>query len=266
MEMMSYKERIRKIKERGYMTGLNGLAPLPPEKIPELYHEKEYTASDNWLKMVYAREYYRGEADRRERQGNKVIEVDSKKALIFSRVRKAEQAFQLGMEARERTKSREFITDEKLNGLLEGVASINERQGCMDAWLAGFHLADEEKGDDDCDTVFRLNFDKMKDMREAYELGDEPEEGTEANKVFHSYCQCVKLLDLWGCDRYAKCLSCPGKFRIHGDRQDRYGSRDYDWCEEDCSDVDRAISDICADYIGDLEEYYTEEVSADVTD
>ena len=52
------------------------------------------------------------------------------------------------------------------------------------------------------------------------------------------------------------CLSCPGKFRLLGDRSDRYGSEEFDYCEEDCAEADRTISDICAGYIEELEDYY----------
>ena len=66
----------------------------------------------------------------------------------------------------------------------------------------------------------------------------------------------IDLLDYQGCDIYRKCLSCPGKFRLLGDRSDRYGSEEFDYCEEDCAEADRTISDICAGYIEELEDYY----------
>ena len=266
MELMKYSERIEKVKERGFFTGVNEISPLPPEKIPELYHDKKFCASDNWLLMLYAREYYRGEAERRELQGDKILEVDPKKALIFKRVRKAEDAFALGVAARDKMKDRDWVSDVDFLNFLDGIDSKNERQGCIDAWVAGFHLADEKRLEEEPETEYRLNFDRMMDMREAYESGDEPELGTEANEVYHAYSECVKRLDFHDCDRYIKCLSCPGMFRILGDKKTRYGSKDYDYCEEDCADAYRAVNDICGDLIDKLSNYYTVEVPVDVSE
>ena len=142
--MMRYRDRIEKIKERGFLTGINNLSTLPPEKIPELYHDKKFIASDNWLKMLYAREYYRGRAERRAREGNNVETIDRRKALVFARVKKGEQAFSLGIKARGRSDVRDWLRDTALNDMLSRIESEKERLCCLDAWLAGFHLADEE--------------------------------------------------------------------------------------------------------------------------
>ncbi|MCR5728186.1 MAG: hypothetical protein K6G24_12060 [Lachnospiraceae bacterium] len=144
---MSYKDRIDKIRERGYMTGLNGINPLRLERIPELYHDKRYTASDNFLKMQYAKEYYRGQNDRLDIKGIKVRSIDRKKALIMSRVKRAEVAFRYGMVARERSADRNWITDKNLCDMLAEVENAKVGQGFIDAWIAGFHLRDEEKGE-----------------------------------------------------------------------------------------------------------------------
>ena len=185
--MMSYRERIEKIKERGFFTGINGLSPLPPEKIPELYHDKKFIASDNWLEMLYAREYYRGGDERRAREGNNVETIDRRKALIFARVKKAETAFDLGIKARARSNVRNWILDTALNELLLGIESENERLGCLDAWLAGFHLADEETIPEEPEMEYGLDYDRMKGLRDAYETGDEPEKGTKANTAYRAY-------------------------------------------------------------------------------
>ena len=142
--MMSYRKRIEEIKERGFLTGINDISPAKPEKIPELYHDNKYIASDNWLKLLYAREYYRGRDERRVREGNNVETIDRRKAIVFARAKKGEQAFNLGIKARGRSDVRDWLRDTELNDMLSRIESEKERLCCLDAWLAGFHLADEE--------------------------------------------------------------------------------------------------------------------------
>ena len=256
--MMSYKDRIDKIRERGYLTGLNDINPLPPERIPELYHDNKYMASDHFLEMQYAKEYYRGQNERMDIDGIKVRPIDRKKALVLSRVKQAEAAFAYGMAAREWSEVRNWMLDKNLCDMLSKAESTGEGQGYVDAWIAGFHLRDEEKRENEIKEPAILDYTRMCDLRNAYEEGDEPELGTPANKAYQSYSKCVKLLDMEGVDLYRKCLSCPGKFRYLGDRSDRYGDENFDGdCEEDCAEADRVISEVCEGYIEDLYDYYT---------
>lgn len=256
--MMSYKERLDKIRERGYLAGLNGINPLSPERLPELYHDKKYTSSDNYLEMQYAKEYYRGQNERMDIEGIKVRPIDRRKALVLSRVKRADVAFAYGMAARERSKVRNWMADKSLCDMLADVVSHNEGLGYVDSWLAGYHLRDEEIGETEVKDIPMLDYTRMCELRDAYEEGDEPELDTPANKAYQSYCRCVELLDMEGADLYRKCLSCPGKFRYLGDRSDRYGDENFDGdCEEDCAEADRVVSEVCEGYIEDLYDYYT---------
>ncbi len=250
---MTYRERIEKTREKGFLTGINGISPTDSEKLPTLYHDRKYKSSDNYLKMVYAYEYYRGQDERRDRTGENKEPVDPRKPIVLKLVKKAESAFRYGMEAREHTEHPFWLADQRLMGMFDAMNDENERMNMLDAYLAGFHMADEETPKEE---KYELDYIRMKGMREMYLSEDEPEPGTEAATAYNSYCECLKLLDFHGCDRYEQCLICPGKYRLLGDRQDRYGSEEYYNCEEDCADADRCISDICYDYIGDLEDYF----------
>lgn len=180
------------------------------------------------------------------------------KALVLSRVKRADVAFVYGMAARERSKVRNWMADKDLCDMLADVVSHNEGLGYVDSWLAGYHLRDEEIGETEVKDVPMLDYTRMCELRDAYEEGDEPELDTPANKAYQSYCRCVELLDMEGADLYRKCLSCPGKFRYLGDRSDRYGDENFDGdCEEDCAEADRVVSEVCEGYIEDLYDYYT---------
>lgn len=256
--MMSYKDRIDKIRERGYLTGLNGINPLPPEKIPELYHDNKFIALDHFLGMQYAKEYYRGQNARMDIDGIKVRPIDRKKALVLSRVKKAEAAFAYGLAAREWSEDRIWMTDKNLCDMLSKAESSEDGQGYIDAWIAGFHLRDEENRENEAEEPVVLDWTRMCGLRCAYEEDDEPELGTPANKAYQSYCKCVELLDMEGVGLYRKCLSCIIKFLFRGDGPDRYREKREGHCEgEDCAEADRVISEVCKGYIEDLYDYYT---------
>ena len=248
---MTYRERIEKTKEDAFLTGINGLKPK--DKLPMMYNDSKYKSSDNYLRMIYAYEYYHGQDERRDRTGERTEPVDPRKPLVMNMVKKAEIAFQYGVEAREHSIYPLWLTDQRLIEMLNEMGNENESMNMLDAYLAGFHLADEETPRE---VTHGLDTCRMLGIREAYVSGEEPELGTEASKAYDSYCQCLELLDFQGCDHFVPCITCEMPYRLKDKRLDQLQIEDPEGCPKDCELANRCLSEVCYDQMKVFESYF----------
>ena len=250
---MTYRERIEKTREQAFMSGINGLRPTDSDKLPMFYNDRKYKSSDNYLRMIYAYEYYRGQDERRDRTGERTEPIDPCKPLVMKLVKKAEIAFQYGVEARERSIYPFWITDQKLIGMLNAMDNQSQSINMLDAYLAGFHLADEETPRE---VTHGLDTCRMLGLREAYVSGDEPEPGTEAYKAYDSYCQCMQILDFKGYDGFVPCITCEMQYRLKDKRLAQYQIENPEGCQEDCELANRCLNEVCHDEMRVFESYF----------
>lgn len=260
MSMATFNERMESIKETGFLDGINGLKKKARGALQELYLTEERRSSDNYMYYLYGRAYIKGERERRERTGDKVISVTCR-PVKGVKPENIEFAFSYGEDARNYMEVMLWITDKRLNLLLEGISDQEERALCLDAWIAGFKAADERMKPVKAETTYVLDYDRMNELARAYEDGEEPEPDTEENEAWHAYSKCAELLRDAGCDHFIGCLACPGVFRLLGDCDN--GCGDFCKCEEDCANAYRAIDHICGSNRSVLEGYYTVEVPVD---
>ena len=261
--IMSLKDRIKCVKELGELGGANELKKIEKDDLSGLYHTEERSGCDDYLYMLYEREFQKGARFRRQQEGSKVIPV--RQSFVSNEdYGNYELAFEMGRNARNRSAVMVWIADKDLNGLLEKIEDSAVREMCLCSWMAGFQFESEVfEPAEQRETVPVLDIDRMEDIKSAYDDDDEPEPGTPAGKAYEAYCDCVRSLqeaDLY--DRI-QCLSCPGMFRLWGDRQEKYGSRTFEDCEADCAEACRCIEDACGSSVSALEEYYVVEVPAD---
>ena len=257
--IMSLRDRITCVKELGELGGANELKKIEKNDLSGLYHNEERSACDDYLYMLYEREYQKGARFRRQQDGNKVIPVQTS-FVTNENYGNYELAFEMGRNARNKSAVMLWITDKDLNALLEKVTDEGVREMCLCSWMAGFQFESEVFEPVSVETVPVLSYDRMMDMKSAFDNDDEPEPDTPAGKAYEAYCDCVKHLQEADLYDYIGCLSCPGMFRLWGQRAEKYKSESFEDCELNCADACRKIEEECGGSIGALEEYYVVEV------
>ena len=264
--MTDFSKRLEKAKETGFLEGVNELRLKRADELSMLYRDEERNAYDNWLIANYTREYYRGQDERATRSGNKVINFDPYKAMLYSKMRKADIAFGYGYESRDNQDTPCWSTDLRLSGMLSILDSEEDCAFMLDAWLAGFFLREDEiEEEKEEEKQYTVDFSRMQMLRQAYENNEEFEVGSEEAEALSWFRTCAERLKEYSDGYEIKCLSCRNLIRLlndaheDSDDDDETGTMNVD-CQSCCYDCHQQLDFICQPELSWLKDYYVVEV------